>query len=321
MTPACPRRFALLALSATVLLAAPESQGQNLPPPVYQGAANLWVLPSGAPTASYLSSGAGVHYTDGSNPSGDSLLPTADAIGLSLGETSAAGAYLADAGSLSSSGLASTQALGPSAIAGHQASANVQSSFADDFIVKGSSVGATGNATLRFTLDVQGSLSATPPVQQTYPGSDQALVSANLSVINVQNLADVQCMPTCSASYDAAITADGLGGYVQTSSGSPLASFTVTVPIGSVLGLTGSLRIGDEVNTYPGITYTAQSDFGAMHSFVDVLTPGVQLAFASGHDYGTPASVPEPRGWLLMLAGLLGLLARTRSGGSRFRVS
>ena len=50
---------------------------------------------------------------------------------------------------------------------------------------------------------------------------------------------------------------------------------------------------------------------GRSRLFIDVLTPGVQLSSASGHDYSTPV-VPEPGTWAMLLLGLGAVMTSVR---------
>ena len=308
MIPARPASafIAPLAASAAALLASTVSQGQALSPPQYQGVSTLTVLASGAQTALYYSSGAGVRYTNGYSPSGSSTTPTSDAISESQGEASASALYSADAGTLRIAGAVSVSAVGSAGSPGHLAEATALSNFEDAFMVEGRSPDTIGIATLRFTMALDGSLSTTDSVPGA--GFDSASIHAGM---NVQNgPPTMQCSPACNVSYDGVSGTSGSG-----ITGSPVASVEVTAPYGSTMTLYGFLSAADSVDTFGNVAYAADSDYShTMNIFADVLTPGVTLIFASGHDYTSPAAIPEPPPAMLLALGLaaLGALAARR---------
>jgi len=286
-----------------------------LPPPNFEGHSELDVLPSSAQTASYLSSSAGVRATDGSWNAGGSSVPTSDSIALVVGETQSTGFYSAAAGTLKVSGSALASAIGDLSTPGHIASASALAGY-DDFLLATTSSG-TGAVSIQFSLEVDGRLSASqPPLQDPYGYLGGASVNASLSVQPAYSTPGMQCTPACAVNYASSQDEAGDGVYTASSSGSPVQSFTVTVPSGTLLSLTGQIYVNDSGDGYGISAFSTASNYlDTMHSFADVLTPGATLVSSSGHDYASPAAtVPEPEGWAMLVTGLcaIGFMARRR---------
>jgi hypothetical protein len=61
-------------------------------------------------------------------------------------------------------------------------------------------------------------------------------------------------------------------------------------------------------NNYHPAYQTAVADYShTLNMHLDTVTPGANTVGVSGHDYTTPASIPEPTVWALMLVGFGGI--------------
>lgn len=95
----------------------------------------------------------------------------------------------------------------------------------------------------------------------------------------------------------------------------PGATLLYAFPVGAYIEVTQLLSVLAELrsNDTVGSEFADFTHTGRL--FIDVVTPGYKIVWASGHDYSTP--VPEPGGGLLLAVGCAAMWARWRSLGLR----
>jgi hypothetical protein len=311
------KRFALALLCGLGMSGA--AQATPLPyyaVPSYYGTANVATEPSLAPIT-YLNSAAGVSYTDvplgSSTPSGFSPSPTIDSISLINHETQASALYGAGAGTLHAAASAAVGALGsnlgPLVNPAHGASAQARAMYYDYALVQGPA-GASGTATLQFVLHLDGSIFA--GTQGAQGISDKyGVVAQEGAIFGVpSNQAGISCLPSCSAAITSDTGYNAQGPFNNVFSNSNI--FTVLAAYGTVLEMYANLNVSASAfgDATEGGTATALY-YNTMHTYIDVLTPGVSLLTSSGNDYSSAptggTTVPEPTTLALMGLGLSGL--------------
>lgn len=103
-------------------------------------------------------------------------------------------------------------------------------------------------------------------------------------------------------------------GQAQSSLSGPFSqTAVVNATVGQTLHLVGdlSLNVNHSSSAQARLWSSAFTNAEAIYR-VDLLTAGATVSTASGFSYGTPAPVPEPGTWLLMLAGLCAVAPRLR---------